>query len=344
MLVLQFYQSKNNKQYMWRSIITFGILFLYGGLRTYCNDWEPYENFFLQISKYGISSAFDINDHMEKGWAMFNYLFSSFRYLVLAQTGIMCFAYGYLTYKYIPSRFSWLVVLLLFLSGDKSIMIWSAMRNTIAIDLLLLSLPFIINKKWKWIVVITLLAMQIHTSALIFIPVAAMIALLGSKAKMNKLELMVWLMILVFLLVLPVDQIASNLLVVTAQEDLLRYQSFILDASRNAGIVVSLSCVLLTVGLLFFLYNYAKTVEEHVIGRLGMIFTYSYLIGALNYRISQYFIFIFILACVYMYKSNMNRSLKNLYLAFVILFFAYGLFVVELHNPYCGFITFNSFI
>lgn len=346
MFLLQFSSVKNDKDYLRRIIITFSILFLYGGLRTDCGDWDAYESFYNVASQYGASSALKFNEHMEYGWAFICQLFPSFRVLVIVQTLLFCVTLGYVTYKIVPSKYSWVVVLMLFITGDKSIMfMFCSMRNSIAVSLLLLSVAFMLKRKWKIAVFITIFASTIHTSAIVFIPIAGILSFWARKTvSMSKIELCIWITLLVSLVLFPIDSIIDPLVVVFMQDDLSRYQDIITAQHTSAGIAATFGSVLLSSGLLFYIYKYAETVEENTIGRISLLLTYSYLLGTLNVRVSHYYIIFFVLCMALIYKSAMPSILKRAYLGMALAFFGYALFVVEMNNEYCLFNIFQSFI
>lgn len=344
--LLQFRNVNTEIGYLNRTLLTFGVLFLYGGLRTDCNDFEAYESFYDVAYKYGVSAALDYNDHMEYGWAVLSHLFPSFRSLVVTQTLFFCGIYAYLTYKYVPAKYSWTIVLMLFITGDKSIMfMYSAMRNSVAISMLLLSFLFMLRKNWYVVIVLAIAASTVHTSALVFIPVSAILACLAYwKEQMSKVELFFWIVLLFALVVFPINSMLEPFTVVFMQDDLSRYQDVVSSQYTSAGAAATYGSVLLSVGVLYYIYNYARTIEENIIGRLSLLLTYSYLLGSLNVRVTQYFIMFFVLCMVFICKCNMSRIIKIAYFAFVLLFFGYALFVVELNSPYCRFTLFESFI
>lgn len=346
MFFLQFSYVKNDNDYLRRIIITFSILFLYGGLRTYCGDWDAYESYYDVASKYGASTALQFNEHMEYGWALICQYFPSFRLLVLVQTLLFCVTLGYVTYRIVPSNYSWIVVLMLFITGDKSIMfMFCSMRNSIAVSLLLLSVEFMLKLKWKLALFITFLASTIHTSAIVFLPIAGILSFWARiTVSMSKIELYIWIALLVALVIFPVDSIIDPLVIVFMQEDLSKYQELITAQHTSAGTAATYGSVLLSSGLLFYIYKYAKTVEENTIGRISLLLTYSYLLGTLNVRVSHYYIIFFVLCMALIYKSKMPSILKYIYLGMVLAFFGYALFVVEMNNVYCLFNTFQSFI
>lgn len=344
--LLQFKDVKSDSGYLKRTLLTFGVLFLYGGLRTNCNDFDAYESFSNVAYNYGVNAALDYNSHMEYGWAVVSHIFPSFRLLIIAQTLLFCGLYTYLTYKFVPSKYSWIIVLMLFITGDKSIMfMYSAMRNSVAISLLLLSFLFMLRKKWLFVIALVIGASTIHTSALIFIPIAGIIAYLSHRTvQMHKIELYIWVALLVALVVLPINTMVEPFTVIFMQDDLSRYQEVVSSQHTSAGLAATYGSVLLSVVVLYYTYKHARTVEENLIGRLALLMTYSYLLGSLNVRVGQYYIMFFVLCMVYMYRCPMAKPIKIAYFALVLMFFGYALFVVELSNPYCRFNTFETFI
>lgn len=346
MFFLQFKSVSTDNDYKRRTIITFAILFLYGGLRTNCGDWDSYESFYDVAHDYGIMSALNYNEHMEYGWAFICQLFPSFRLLILAQTLLFCGTVGYIMYKFIPPKYAWVVVLMLFITGEKSIMfMFGSMRNSIAVSSLLLSFIYMLRNNWKAVAFITILVSTIHTSALIFIPLAFILSLWSHRAlAMSKAELLVWIALLTVLVVFPINSLLEPFTIVFMQEDLSRYQDVINAKHSSAGMAAMYGSVLLSSGVLFYIYKYARSIEEFTIGRISLLLTYSYLLGTLNVRVSQYYVIFFVFFMALFLKSAVPRYMKWAYLGLVLAFFGYALFVVEMNNEYNSFNIFESFI
>jgi len=144
-LLIQLHPVKSNADYKKRLFFTFLPLFLFGALRVdFGNDYLGYEHYYYSVHSF--SELFNIDKHMEKGYALLNLVMPSFRSLLVLTSLLMCFSYATLFYKFVQPKYNWLAILLLFLSGDKTIFfVLASMRNGMTVSLLILSLSFIQN-------------------------------------------------------------------------------------------------------------------------------------------------------------------------------------------------------
>lgn len=321
----------------------FLILFVWGGLRFSCNDYETYENFYNAIENWGLTSGMEENDHMEQGWAIINQIIPSFRLVILCQTALICFSYAMVMKKYIQPYYSFLFILLIFLSGDKSLMfMFSAMRNSIPICIGLLNIPLILNRKWIIAIILSVLASTVHTSAMVFLSVEVIIGFFLMDTYMSKTEFRIWLVVMLLLVVLPIDRIVELISGLMSDSSLERYSHLVDAGQERSKILATFGSCLMSYGLLYYLHHHAMNAEELLIGRIGLLFSYSYLLGTLNARISQYYLVYFLISVIFILSNQSVNRIKYFYLAFVIAFLGYSLFNVELKSEYSHFLTFKS--
>lgn len=149
-------------------------LVIWAGWRRWFGDTEQYRSTFLNMP----SSAGQIIPYMKgvsKGhlFRLFELLFRSFItksdiafFLVIAVLQIICLVYVYR--KYSPDY--WLSFFFFIASTDYLSWMHNGMRQFIAAALVFLCVPMIAQKRYLQVVLIVLVASQIHISALIVLP------------------------------------------------------------------------------------------------------------------------------------------------------------------------------
>ena len=336
-LLIQFIPAKTNKKYLFRSIATFVPLFLYGALRYDCNDMNEYESFYSFA--HGSAWFNEINEHFEYGWALFNFWAPSFNFVLVAQTLIVFASYAFIFYKVIPPKYSWLAVVILFLGGDKSIYFITAMRNSVAIAMLIASIPLIRERKLWQFAIVAVVAGFFHTTAWVMFPLAYIV---GRNSVMTKKEVIAWLAVLAFLLVTPIDTIVGNILPFIETETFEKYSNYFED-SHTAGMLVKSVSVVMTCLMLSFVYKESgEDKQVNTLSRLSLLFIYFGFMGTLNARGSQYYIMPLLLATVLLFDKSKNQIVRYGFTALVLAYLAYGLFQVEMTSIYSAFFTFKS--
>lgn len=337
MFSLQFLKVKTDRAYLYRCLITFVPLFLFGAMRTYCGDYESYE-FYYDIVHSGGSYLW-ANERMEIGFAFLNHIMPSYRALIVFTSLFISLSYAYFFYKTIPSRYSWLAIIFLFLSADKSIyFMLGAMRNSMAIAMLLLSVTFIRDRKYVLMTISTLVAMLFHMSAVFFFPIAFIIA---RNHIMSSVELSIWLIVMVLLVLTPITAFLER---IVPYVDIYfeRYEAYV-EESRDAGTLVTFGTVMMALPALYYMCkNKGLAKGDNTIGRLALCFMYSYLLGSLNMRVSHYFVPFLFPFLVGFYIRTKGNAISLLYLVYCGLFLSYSLFVVSMSSPNSPFIMFKS--
>ena len=145
--LVQFFPVKSDKQYWWRTVITFIPLFLFMGLRKdYGIDEGVYHVFFDAVHR--AKNIFTVSDHMEVGYAVLNKIMPTYQILVAFSSFLTCWAYSYLIYRFIPKNYSWLAIVLLFLNPSITVYFMiSGIRNGLAASILILSCYYIEKRK-----------------------------------------------------------------------------------------------------------------------------------------------------------------------------------------------------
>lgn len=152
----------------------FILLTIIMGLRfEYGNDFISYSVKFVQNNNF----SFSLSD-LQKGeiedpiWFLLNRLFSplGFQWLVAFVTSVNSFAYYCLIKKELPSYLWPLGLFIYFFTASFFPMELSMMRQGLAMALIVLAVPYIIDKEKVRPLVFLALALGIHSSALVCIP------------------------------------------------------------------------------------------------------------------------------------------------------------------------------
>lgn len=154
--------------------ISFILVFLFLALRyDYGNDYIGYFNGFLRLqSLQDEDFYFKAN---EVGWLYLNYFYKyffgdiGFHLMLVNMAAFTCFVLYRLTTKHIPSKYYTFGVALLLLEPNNILVLSSAMRQSMAVAILLLSMDYLLHRKYMHYIVGILLASLFHTSAVVFI-------------------------------------------------------------------------------------------------------------------------------------------------------------------------------
>ena len=338
MLIIQFYEVKTARGYLYRCLFTFFVLFLYGATRIESADYDSYDIFFEDVHYY--EDFLSVNGHMEIGYTILNKLLPTFRILIVVTSFFTCLSFAVFFYKTIPAKYSWLAIIFLFLSADKLIFfMFNAMRNSIAICILIWSFSFIKKRQYLLMAVSVLLAYFFHTSSLLYMTLAFFI---GFNRKMSYTEIYIWIIVMLLLIFTPISSIIEqiNPVVDTYFE---RYEAYLDNESKDAGLLVTFGAVVMALFTLLFLKIGDLKPQEQSIGRLSLIFIYSYFLGSMNLRMCQWFSPFFIVFLVVVVYKIKDYFIKNIYIMCCVLFMAYSLFVITYNKELSPFKTFITF-
>lgn len=339
-LFIQLVPVCTDKAYRLRLFFTFLPLFLFGSLRVdFGLDYQSYLNFYNQVHQY--SDIFLINERMEWGYVMLNKLSPSFRFLIVFTSALTCASYYYLFYKTVPAKYTWLAIILLFLSGDMTIFfMFSGIRNAMAISILIFGISFIKDRNLLYFIFITVFASLFHSSALIFLPLAFVV---GRNTPLTKREYYIWLIALFCLLIFPLGRIVDIMSFINLYSG--KYDTYIQNAKElgdTRTLLIFFSVTFMTFLILRFMESEKMDKMDNSMTRLALLFVFSFILGSMNVRASQYFIPFFIVTSTNMYAKWKQIDSKNIYLIFILLFLGYSFFVVWLNSPWFSYKEYYS--
>ncbi len=219
--------------------------------------------------------------------------------------------------KYVPKSFYWFSVFIYVFNPGLLLIMSSSMRQTVAITFFIISLDFILKKKFIKAIVLTLIASVFHTSALVLLP----FSFLGLVTfKLNKKQIVIILGIYISLFV-------TNYLfpiVVSLTLYLDKYLSYEEVKTVDSGLGVIFQ------SLIFLMILYQQKYQHKFIrtlfnfGSLWFLFIPLVLYIPMVGRLSMYFQIIILIVYPYLIISVKNKFRKNVTLLLLILFILYS--------------------
>lgn len=338
--------SKNNRQYLWKVIITFIPLFLFAALRDdFGLDYPTYESVFNTVKSGGEDS---FSQHCEVGFLYILRLSPSWRFFVVISSLFICFAWGKLFYDNVQSKFFSFAILLFFCIGNFTIFTpLVAMRNGLTIAIMMLSFPFIVQRKYLLVLVIAIIGQFLHSSLLLFLPIALLV---GSNRPFTNKELKGWMLSLLVLAILG----SSSLLNLVTSIIISYFDRYVgvldlMKETQHNSIAVNLANFILFGFVIGFLYKHKKilTLSENSYFRIGLIYLFCSFLGPLGgARTQAYFLPFFLLILVKMFSVKwMDTPLKVGFFLLIFAYFLYRFFYVwQWSNPYFVFNEYHSIL
>lgn len=349
--LIQFIPIKSKKQYLWRTVFTFLPLLVFGALRVdFGNDYDSYENIFYEVQSLSYNQLFNVA-HYEMGFVLLNKIMPSFRLLLILTTILTIGSYVFLFYKYIPPKYSWLAIALLFFMGKHTIFFMFAGRNGYALAIAIFATPFLVKRKFLPYALLSLLAMSIHTSAIAFM---AFLYFGTWGEKISTKTITIYILIIAFVLIVSLTNLITWLEPVFYFLSFDRYEVYYEIAkeySDASGGVVTMFFAILFVLVVLTAWGGASNKKDianmHFLSpsisyliKFIILYSVAICIGSLNYRMSQFFSPFFIVGVVNFVDScKINPQkiiLKYSVLAYVVLsyWFLYRESLYRVYNVY----------
>lgn len=155
-------------------MLSFILIFLFLAFRfKFGNDYLPYYKLFIEINSYEEFDLMDPTIRAEPAWILLCRIFRplGFFFMIAALALLNCCAYYHFIKKFVPEKFYWLAVFLYVFSTGFLLVQSSSMRQTVGINLFLISLGYLNRKDFVRYFLCAAVAAFFHTSALILIPV-----------------------------------------------------------------------------------------------------------------------------------------------------------------------------
>jgi len=323
------------------------LVFLFLALRhDYGNDYSSYFNSYL-----GLQSLQDEDFYFkenEVGWLYLNYFFKylfgdvGFHVMLASMAAFTCFVLYRLTTKYIAPKYYAFATALLLLEPNNILVMSSAMRQSIAVGIFLLSFDYLLQRKYLHYLAGVLMASFFHTSALVL---TALIAL----------NIVNWRIYLpyVFLVFLGIFFLLNNLFGIFDQVDfLLEFQESAYSIYTAQGfekqkyglgfaLSVFLYLVVLTVNR-----KIRSQIEQYTIIKIVLVALLFLILGLsvqlanrLNYYIFPVVVSSFAITLEYLgkFKFSFSQFISRFAILIIVAFFAYQNYMFwqsEVYAPY----------
>jgi hypothetical protein len=154
--------------------ISFFLIFLFLALRhDYGNDYGSYFRDFLNLQSFQ-DENFYLRGY-EFGWLYLNFLFKylfgnvGWHLMLASMAAFSIFVLYRFTTKYVPTKYFTFTIALLLLNQNTFLILSSAMRQSIAVSIFLLSFDYLLKRKYFHYIAGIVLGSFFHSSVLIFI-------------------------------------------------------------------------------------------------------------------------------------------------------------------------------
>lgn len=271
----------------------------------------------------------DIDDRAgENGWLLLMYLMrplgiSGFYVLVALLSIFQGVVVYQLIQKYVPNKWKVLALFVYLFNTSLYVGSMSGLRQHLAMTIIGCALPFILNKKLLYSLLIVLIATTVHKSAFVFIPFAFWGFISPRRGKLIVIILLAAVVVL-FASKEYIEALSEWLFLI---EDFQIYQHYAEQektVSYGIGFILSLIPVFLSLKILL-----KANVSDDVYKIVG-ISAISYVLMpitttiALAARIGYYFEFFSIIALPYCYSSVKNKGIRIALLALFVLLYVYS--------------------
>lgn len=333
-LVFLSYSHFFNKNYRNGLIFSFGILFIFLGIRyNFGFDYKMYEQeFFIINFKHNKWSGG--MERLEVGWVILNKLFKyvGFKGLIIFHSLIYCFSIFLFFDTFYQSRINkTLALFFLLVSPGALILHICFLRQSLALSLVLISLVLIYKDvKFYFSILLLLLAASFHLSALLFIPIFLMKYLKGTKIVYITFSLISIILILM-ISILNLRNVLFN-----SVEFLFPKYFHYLTSSENINnlklntglglVFLGINFVLLLSRIQFFFWGN----KYKIVFISGIMF---FIISTISFqyfffsRLLIYFEFFYLLLIPLICDTIINKSIRYLYIIFQIIFYIYSCFI-----------------
>ncbi|WP_214798859.1 EpsG family protein [Exiguobacterium sp. s50] len=298
LIVLVFTIPMLNKKYPFL-FFSFVILFLFMALRyDYGNDYMGYFNIHFQIQT-GLPS-WGANDYL---YYTLNNLVPNFSMLIAIISLFYLCVVWYLIKQNLKFNQYWIAMLILLINPYLFLIHLSSLRQTLAICFFIIAVKFAIERKWFMYLVLVIIAIGMHASAIVLLP---LYFLLTDKPFKTKDSLFTIIIVGILLFTSFFDQAVSELLKYFPSH----YEYYFNERTQNSLRATLLSSVF----FLMILLNLKKLKGKEIIyGKLSLIATImsilAFKISMMN-RFGMYFDIFLIITLPHIFTVIKNRYAK----------------------------------
>lgn len=254
------------------------------------------------------------NSRIEIGYNILCTLFRpiGFYSMIAFLSGLYCFALYSTLKRYISPQWFWLCIFCLISNGDLVFVGCSAIRQTAALSIILLSLPLLEQKKLLWFLGFVALAMCFHRSSFVFAVLYPLI-----NMKLNK-PLYVFLIGLSAVLLMTVLQSYFNLLVNNTVDSY--FEKYSEGYGDSSGVITG-SIGALLIRLMFIVLFLYKMLRENnrirlVFYVLAILCTVIFIIGSKSMLLRYTLYFGYMMTFCFTYLAEESKTNGKIYAVF----------------------------
>ena len=310
------------KEFKFGLKLSFLLIFIFLAIRfDFGNDYMNYYKDFIAIGSYSSINYFDKTLYYEPGWLLLIKIFKPFGFFTLVTflSFINCLIFYLFIKKYVPVQYFWLAVFIYVFNSEFMLIHASAMRQSIAINLFILAIPYIYKKDFLPYLFFIILGSFFHFSAIVLIPVYFLGFL---NWRLNNL----WgsIIFLIFISLFIFGNTISPVLFGLIGDFFQDYEGYIgTTAEIGSGIGV-----LFLSGLLIFIIYYSRFQPKEInilfnIAIIGFMFIPIGLLVAMISRVSMYFTPATIVVYPILISKIKKPVLRNIVTFFLIAFTLY---------------------
>ena len=301
-------------------IISFILIFIYGAIRVdYGADYEGYK---LSYEYMQDQIGLDPNHHIEIGFQIICKILPSYRSLIILLTSLVCCSYFFLFKDYIYPKYRMFSFILLFLLTHAFIGQLSGLRNAIPINLLMLSIPLLKNRKLVLFFGLMLFASFFHTSAPMILPFYFIL----TPKPLSKGGAYILMFAAVFYIVFS-NIFMASLIYTIIGEWFSRYLLY-MDGNVSQSSIISHLYFLMLLAFSAYALNQEKNGSKLIIIKLMICYffiNFTVTIG-LSERLFFYFAPFLVVGFSIVIENLKNKVVKMVYISLVFLYFAYRFF------------------
>lgn len=310
-------------------------LLIFGALRVdFGNDYSSYEEDFYTLHNH--PELVDPNAHAEIGYQWLNVIMPSWRLLLAFVSTMVVLGFIKLYSKNINPKMLTPAMFFTMLYPDLTFYLsFVSMRTGLAIAGTFLCFPLIKERKYVLVLIIAYLLSFIHTSAILFLPVALLV---GFNKALSRKEIFIWIFALIALTVLSTAGLIDLISPLFGNDMFDRYREHYLVADDHSSLISCTANAILMYFILDWVYGNKDnlTKSQNSIWRLSMVYLLSPFLGSLGRtRMTYYFFPFYVIVITYIIQdATLEKWKKIMFVSLVTSIMLYATFYVWLNNPY----------
>lgn len=296
------------------------------------NDYVGYLDYFKNASLFADFKNSIQSNQFEIGWNLLSYLFRPIGFfgMIIFLTIFEYFVIYRFIKRYVPVEWYWFAVFIFTFNVAHMLICASMMRQFLAMCIFLLSVDFIVQKKWLISIVLVLVASSFHTSALILLPVC-FVGYLNITLTPKKVA--IWFGVYLLIYFFATYFLSDLYFKIISLEQFERYQYYINHekVAKGSGLGILFSLIM------FFFVLFTQKDQNEEVKKLFLLYSCSFIFEIFSeftpliVRLGFYFSIISIVCYPLILNKIENKIIKYA------LFFGYFLvtlkLLIDFYNP-----------